>query len=142
MKANVVWKGEVQFEAESGSGHKVTMDGPPDLGGQNHGSRPMEMILMGLGGCASFDVVSMLQKGRQKIVSCIAECSAERADTVPAVFTKIHLNFVISGQQLKESLVKRAVTLSAEKYCSASILMERAGVKLTHSYVIQEIKND
>ena len=78
MKANVVWKGEVKFEAESGSGHKVIMDGPPDSGGQNKGSRPMEMILMGLGGCASFDVVSMLQKGRQSIVNCITECTAER----------------------------------------------------------------
>ena len=142
MKANVVWKGEVKFEAESGSGHKVIMDGPPDSGGQNKGSRPMEMILMGLGGCASFDVVSMLQKGRQSIVNCITECTAERADTVPAVFTKIHLNFVISGQQLKESQVKRAVSLSAEKYCSASIMMSKAGVELTHSYEIHETLND
>ncbi len=139
MKASVVWKGEVQFEAESGSGHKVVMDGPPDLGGRNQGSRPMEMILMGLGGCASFDVVLMLKKGRQNIVNCVTECSAERSDQVPAVFTEIHLNFVVSGNNLKESQVKRAVNLSAEKYCSASILMKRAGVKLTHSYEIHEI---
>jgi putative redox protein len=98
----------------------------------------MEMLLMGMGGCASFDVLSMLQKGRQDVVACVAELEAERADAVPAVFTKIHIKFVVTGNNLKEAQVKRAVALSAEKYCSASIMMEAAGVDVTHSYEIVE----
>jgi putative redox protein len=113
------------------------MDGPPDQGGENRGSRPMEMLLMGLGGCASFDVLSMLKKGRQQVTGCVAELEAERADAVPAVFTRIHLSFVVTGHDLKEAQVKRAVSLSAEKYCSASIMMEKAGVEVTHSYRIE-----
>jgi putative redox protein len=139
MKATVKWLGEVAFEAESGSGHQVVMDGPPDLGGQNKGVRPMEMLLMGMGGCASFDVMSMLKKSRQQVEGCVAELEAERADAVPAVFTRIHLKFIVSGKNLKESQVKRAVSLSAEKYCSASIMMEAAGVAITHSYEVVEI---
>ena len=123
MKACVHWTGNASFRADSESGHSVQMDGPPDHGGENLGPRPMEMLLMGMGGCASFDVMSMLSKGRQDVVSCVAELEAERADAVPAVFTKIHLNFVVTGRQLKEAQVKRAVSLSAEKYCSASIMM-------------------
>lgn len=138
MKASVHWTGNASFRADSESGHSVQMDGPPDHGGENLGPRPMEMLLMGMGGCASFDVMSMLSKGRQDVVSCVAELEAERADAVPAVFTKIHLNFVVTGHQLKEAQVKRAVSLSAEKYCSASIMMEKAGVEVTHSYRIQE----
>ena len=94
---------------------------------------------MGMGGCASFDVMSMLNKGRQDVVSCVAELSAERADAVPAVFTHIHLKFIVTGNQLKDAQVKRAVSLSAEKYCSASIMMEKAGVEVTHSYVVEEV---
>ena len=94
---------------------------------------------MGMGGCASFDVVSMLRKGRQDVLSCRAEIDAQRADAVPAVFTKIHLKFIVTGRQLKESHVKRAVSLSAEKYCSASIMMEAAGVEVSHSYEIVEL---
>lgn len=138
MKASVHWTGNASFRADSESGHSVQMDGPPDHGGENLGPRPMEMLLMGMGGCASFDVMSMLSKGRQDVVSCVAELEAERADAVPAVFTKIHLNFVVTGRQLKEAQVKRAVSLSAEKYCSASIMMEKAGVEVTHSYRIEE----
>ncbi|MBT8148682.1 MAG: OsmC family protein [Gammaproteobacteria bacterium] len=138
MKATVNWLGGASFEAESGSGHKVQMDGPPDHGGQNLGPRPMEMLLMGIGGCASFDVMTMLKKGRQDVQSCRAELQAERADNVPAVFTGIHMRFVVCGNKLKESQVKRAVSLSAEKYCSASIMMERAGVVVTHDYAIEE----
>ncbi len=138
MKACVHWTGNASFRADSESGHSVQMDGPPDHGGENLGPRPMEMLLMGMGGCASFDVMSMLSKGRQDVVSCVAELEAERADAVPAVFTKIHLNFVVTGRQLKEAQVKRAVSLSAEKYCSASIMMEKAGVEVTHSYRIEE----
>lgn len=139
MKATVRWVDGVSFEAESGSGHKVTMDGPPDLGGNNLGSRPMEMLLMGMGGCASFDVLSMLKKSRQEVTACEAQLDAERADAVPAVFTKIHMIFIVTGHGLKESQVKRAVSLSAEKYCSASIMMEAAGVEVTHSYEIREL---
>ena len=138
MKATVQWTGNVSFKAESETGHIVQMDGPADQGGENLGPRPMEMLLMGMGGCASFDVMSMLNKGRQDVVSCVAELSAERADAVPAVFTHIHLKFIVTGNQLKDAQVKRAVSLSAEKYCSASIMMEKAGVEVTHSYVVEE----
>jgi len=138
MKATVKWVDNVAFEAHSGTGHKVVMDGPEDHGGQNRGPRPMEMLLMGMGGCASFDVMSILTKSRQQVSSCVAEIEAERADAVPAVFTKIHLKFIVTGQNLKESQVKRAVSLSAEKYCSASIMMEAAGVEVTHSYEMSE----
>ncbi len=138
MKAAVSWTGNASFKAESESGHSVQMDGPPDHGGENLGPRPMELLLMGMGGCASFDVMSMLTKGRQDVVSCVAELEAERADAVPAVFTKIHLSFVVTGRKLKEAQVKRAVSLSAEKYCSASIMMEKAGVTVSHSYSIKE----
>jgi len=137
MKASVHWTGVVSFKAESETGHSVQMDGPPDQGGENRGPRPMEMLLMGLGGCASFDVLSMLKKGRQQVTNCVAELEADRADAVPAVFTRIHLNFVVTGHDLKEAQVKRAVSLSAEKYCSASIMMEKAGVEVTHSYRIE-----
>ena len=136
MKASIKWAEGVSFIAESGTGHQVQMDGPPDHGGQNLGPRPMEMLLMGMGGCASFDVIAMLKKGRQDVVACRAELEAERADAVPAVFTKIHLHFIVEGHALKEAQVKRAVSLSAEKYCSASIMMENAGVDVTHSYEI------
>lgn len=138
MQAIVEWTGGASFAAESGSGHRVQMDGPPDHGGENKGPRPMEMLLMGMGGCASFDVMSILQKGRQQVSSCRLELEAERADKVPAVFTKIRMRFIVTGSGLKESQVKRAVGLSAEKYCSASIMMERAGVQITHEYEIVE----
>jgi putative redox protein len=137
MQATVKWVDGVMFLGESGSGHSVVMDGAPDQGGRNMGVRPMEMILVGLGGCASFDVMSMLQKGRQQVTDCRAEVEAERVDAVPAVFSKIHLNFVVTGVNLKEAQVKRAVELSAEKYCSASIMLEAAGVEMSHSYVIE-----
>ncbi len=138
MKATVKWLDGVSFSAESETGHGVVMDGPPDLGGRNLGPRPMEMLLMGMGGCASFDVLSISQKSRQAVTACVVELDAERADTVPAVFTRIHLKFIVSGNKLKESQVKRAVSLSAEKYCSASIMMEAAGVEVSHSYEIIE----
>jgi putative redox protein len=114
------------------------MDGAPDQGGRNMGVRPMEMVLMGLGGCASFDVMTMLEKGRQQVTDCKTELEAERVDAVPAVFSKIHLHFIVTGTDLKESQVKRAVELSAEKYCSASIMLEAGGVEISHSYVIHQ----
>ncbi len=138
MKAKITWGGDAKFIAESGSGHAVTIDGPPDHGGQNQGPRPMEMMLMGLGGCTSFDVMSILKKSRQDVTDCVAELNAERADTVPSVFTKIHVHFIVTGKGLKENLVARAVKLSAEKYCSASIMLEKGGVEITHDYEIRE----
>ena len=138
MKATVKWTDGAMFVGESGSGHTVVMDGPPDLGGRNLGPRPMEMLLLGTGGCASFDVLSMLKKARQKVVDCRVELDAERADAVPAVFTRIAMHFVITGIGLKESQVKRAVELSAQKYCSASIMLGAAGVDVSHSYEIVE----
>ena len=137
MQATVKWVDGVMFLGESGSGHAVIMDGAPDQGGRNMGARPMEMILIGLGGCASFDVMTMLQKGRQAVSDCSVELTAERVDAVPAVFSKIHLNFLVTGTDLKDSQVKRAVEFSAEKYCSASIMLEAAGVEITHSYSVE-----
>ncbi|MGR6872766.1 OsmC family protein [Pseudomonas sp. HK3] len=139
MKARIKWVQDVMFLGESGSGHSVVMDGPEDLGGRNMGVRPMEMLLMGLGGCTSFDVMSILKKSRQDVVDCVAELDAERADAVPSVFTKIHVHFTVTGRGLKEAQVKRAVALSAEKYCSASIMLEQGGVEITHDYEIVEL---
>lgn len=139
MKARIKWVQDAMFLGESGSGHSVVMDGPEDHGGRNLGVRPMEMLLLGLGGCSSFDVMSILKKSRQNVVDCVAELEAERADAVPSIFTKIHLHFVVKGYGLKESQVKRAVALSAEKYCSASIMLESAGVEITHDYEVIEL---
>jgi putative redox protein len=133
MKAKISWNGEARFEAEAESHHTVLMDGPPEHGGKNSGPRPMEMMLMGIGGCAAFDVVHILKKGRQSIVSCDAQVEAVRSEEVPAVFTKIHLHFKVSGDNIKENIVRNAVKLSAEKYCSASIMLSKGGVEITHS---------
>ena len=140
MKGTVKWTDGAMFVGESGSGHAVVMDGPEDLGGRNMGARPMEMLLLGTGGCSIYDVLSMLKKSRQKVVDCRVEMDAERADAVPAVFTKINMHFVVTGVGLKENHVKRAVELSAEKYCSASIMLGAAGVEMTHSYEIVEFE--
>lgn len=134
MKARIQWTGDALFLAESGSGHAVVMDGPPEYGGRNLGPRPMEMLLIGLGGCSSFDVVNILKKARQPVEGCEAFLEAERAEEDPKVFTKIHLHFVVKGKGLKEAQVKRAVELSAEKYCSASIMLGRGGVEISHDY--------
>lgn len=138
MKARVKWVQDVMFVAESGSGHAIVMDGAPDHGGRNMGARPMELMLMGMGGCTSFDVIAILKKTRQNVTSCEAVLEAERADAVPAVFTRIHVHFVVKGRGLKEVHVKKAVELSAEKYCSASIMLGQAGVEITHDYEIIE----
>ncbi len=138
MQAEVHWKGEAQFEGKSGTGHNVIMDGPESAGGCNAGPRPMEMLLLGMGGCASFDVISILKKSRQQVSDCVARITAERADAVPAVFTNIEIEFEVIGNKLKESQVKRAVELSAEKYCSASIMLQKAGVNISHSYKITD----
>ncbi len=138
MKATVKWTDGRQFVTESGSGHSVVIDGPPDHGGRNTGPRPMEMLLMGMGACTSFDVLEILEKSRAPVADCVASIEAERADEVPSVFTKIHIHFTVSGQGLKEKQVKRAVELSADKYCSASIMLAKGGVEVTHSFTIVE----
>lgn len=137
MKTRVKWLDNMSFVGESGSGHSVVMDGPPEFGGRNLGVRPMEMLLLGLGGCASFDVVSMLKKGKQDLVDCEVEITAERAAEEPKVFTKIHLHFVISGNDLSDKRVSRAIELSAEKYCSASIMLGKTA-EITHDYEITD----
>ncbi|GAB3477294.1 OsmC family protein [Marinomonas epiphytica] len=134
MKTSVSWQEDVHFTAETGSGFKVEIDGKQELG-----PRPMELMLAGLGGCTSYDVVGILKKSRQDVVSCVAEIEADRADTIPSVFTEIRVKFVVTGRKLKESVVARAVKLSAEEYCSASLMLEKGGVKIVHSYEIIEI---
>lgn len=138
MKAKVRWAGEVKFELESETGHTITVDGPPDMGGKNQGPRPMELMLMSVGACSSIDVIHILKKARQDVTDCVCELQAERVDDVPAVFKNIHLHFTVTGKGLKENQVKRAVELSAEKYCSASIMLTRGGVSVTHGYEILE----
>ena len=139
MQVTVNWKGKVQFAAENTRGHTYVMDGPEDHGGENLGPRPMEMILMGLGGCSQFDVITILQKSRQKVQDCAIEISAERADEIPAVFTKIHMNVIVKGESLKEAHVKRAVELSIDKYCSVVKMLRQGGVEITHSYSIEQV---
>lgn len=138
MKARIKWLEDVTFVGESGSGHAVVMDGPPEMGGRNLGVRPMEMMLLGLGGCTSFDVLHILKKSRQVVTDCVAELSAERAETEPKVFTRIHVHFVVKGDNLSELKVRKAVELSAEKYCSASIMLGNAGVEISHDFEIVE----
>jgi len=137
MKARVKWLEEVTFVGESASGHAVVMDGPPEHGGRNIGIRPMEMLLLGMGGCTSFDVISILKKSRQSVVDCEVQIEADRADTEPKVFTRIHVHFIITGKELSEKHVQRAVQLSAEKYCSASIMLGKAA-EISHDYEIRE----
>lgn len=139
MQATVKWVDGAMFLGESGSGHTVVMDGAPEQGGRNMGVRPMETLLLGVGGCSAYDVMAMLRKARQQVTDCRVELQAERADAVPAVFTRIAMHFVVTGTALKESQVKRAVELSAEKYCSASIMLGAAGVAISHSYELVEV---
>jgi putative redox protein len=138
MHGTVKWLDGAMFIGESGSGHSVVMDGPEDLGGRNQSLRPMEMLLLGTGGCAIYDVISMLKKSRQPVTDCRVELQATRADAVPAVFESMNLHFVVTGNGVKESQVKRAVELSAEKYCSASIMLAAAGVTVTHSFAVED----
>ncbi|ALH95611.1 OsmC family protein [Acinetobacter equi] len=139
MQTSVHWLENVAFEAKSESGHSIIMDGSPEYGGENRGPRPMEMILMGLGGCASFDIVTILKKSRQDVTSVECFIKADRADTIPAVFTKIHLHFVVKGNSVKEKQVSKAVELSAEKYCSASKMLADGGVNISHDFEIVEL---
>jgi len=138
MKARVKWVENVTFLAESETGHSVVMDGAQEYGGRNLGPRPMELLLMGMGGCTAFDVILILKKSRQAVVDCVVELEATRADTDPKVFTAIHVHFIVKGTDLNEKHVARAVELSAEKYCSASIMLGKTA-KITHDYEIQPV---
>jgi len=135
MKCRIKWLEHMSFVGESGSGHSVVMDGAPDAGGRNLGVRPLEMLLLGLGGCTAFDVVSILRKSRQQLVDCEVEIEAERAESIPKVFTKIHLHFIVSGRDLDQSKVAKAIDLSADKYCSASRMLEKTAA-ITHDFEI------
>ncbi|HSQ07434.1 MAG TPA: OsmC family protein [Chromatiaceae bacterium] len=137
MKARIKWIEGAAMLGEAGSGHGVLMDGPPDFGGRNLGVRPMEMLLLGMGGCTEFDVLLILRKARQEVTDCVVELEAERAETDPKVFTRIHAHFILTGKGLSEKQVERAIKLSAEKFCSASIMLG-ATAAITHDFEIRE----
>jgi len=137
VKARIKWVQDVTFMGESGSGHAVVMDGPADEGGANRGVRPMEMLLLGMGGCTAFDVVHILKKARQPITDCVVELEAERATAPPKVFTRIHVHYRVKGRGLKDAQIKRAVALSTEKYCSASIMLAKTA-DISHDYEVLE----
>ena len=141
MQTSVHWLENVAFEAKSESGHSVVMDGSAEYGGENRGPRPMELILMGLGGCASLETVTSLKKSRQDVTDVVCHLKAEMADAIPAVFTKIHLHFIVTGKAVKAKQVEKAVELSAEKYCSASKMLSDGGVEITHDFEIIEVDN-
>jgi putative redox protein len=138
MKAEIKWIDGRAFEGAADSGHKVIMDGPPESGGQNRGIRPMETLLLGMGGCTAFDVVDILEKSREDVADCLLEINADRASEIPSVFTTIHIKYIVSGRALNRAKVERAVNLSAEKYCSASIMLAKTA-KITHEIEIVEL---
>lgn len=135
MKATIKWTGDVGFSGMAESGHIILMDGAPEAGGQNKGSRPMEVVLTGMGGCTAFDVVHILRKSRQEITDCVAEVDAQRAETDPKVFTHIHIHFIVTGKDLDPKKIQHAIELSATKYCSASIMLAKTA-KITHDFEI------
>ncbi|MGQ0619755.1 MAG: OsmC family protein [Panacagrimonas sp.] len=137
MQARIKWIENAAFVGETGSSHAIVIDGPPEIGGRNLGCRPMELMLLSVGSCSAVDVIHILRKARQPVRDCYVEVEGKRADTEPRVFTDIHLKFVISGESLNENQVRRAVDLSADKYCSASIMLKRGGVNVTHSYELR-----
>lgn len=137
MKARIRWKQNVAFEAETDSGHRLVMDGSPDVGGQNLGPRPMETVLIGTGACSAIDVILILKKSRQAVTDCFVELEADRATSDPKVFTRIHFHFVVSGQSLDPVKVDRAIRLSAETYCSASAMLAKTAA-ITHDFEIRE----
>jgi putative redox protein len=137
MKARVKWVEDVMFVGESGSGHSVVMDGAPAAGGRNLGVRPMEMMLLGLGGCSAFDVVLILKRSREAVTDCVVELDGERAETDPKVFTKVTMRYVVTGRSLDRKKVERAVQLSAEKYCSATAMFAKTA-QLEHAIEIVE----
>jgi putative redox protein len=137
MKARVKLVEGITFVAESGSGHAMVMDAAPDVGGRNLGARPMEMLLMGAGGCSAIDVVQILRKARQDFVDCVVELEAERAPEDPKVFTRIHLHYIVTGKGLNPVHVERAIKLSKEKYCSATIMLAKTA-EVTSDFEIRE----
>ena len=137
MKARIKFVEKVTFLAESGTGHAMVIDGAPAEGGRNLGPRPMELLLMGLGGCTAFDVVLILRKGREEVTDCVVEVEAERAATDPKVFTRIHMHYRVAGRGLAPAKVERAIALSAEKYCSASAMMSKTAT-ITHDWEVVE----
>lgn len=137
MKAEINWSQDVRFDASTETGHEIIMDGAPSHGGHNQGARPMELLLVGMGGCTGFDVVGILKKARADLQTLQIKLEAKRADDVPSVFTNIHVHFVLTGKDLKEKVVERAIELSAEKYCSASIMLGQTA-DITHSFEIIE----
>ena len=137
MECTVRWHEGMSFVAETGSGHLVCMDGAPEAGGRNLAPRPMELLLAGTGGCTAFDVVLILKRSRQDVTGCELKLQADRAETDPKVFTRINMHFVVSGRHLKPEAVARAVNLSAEKYCSASIMLGKTA-EITHSFEVIE----
>lgn len=137
MKSKVKWLDNMTFVGESASGHAVVMDGPPEFGGQNLGIRPMEMLILGLGGCSAFDVMLILNKSKQQVAHCEVELDYERAEDNPKVYTRIHMHFIISGRRIDPTRVEKAIALSAEKYCSASVMLGKTAV-ITHDYEIRE----
>ncbi|HUW98839.1 MAG TPA: OsmC family protein [Acidiferrobacter sp.] len=139
MKAVVEWDGEVAFSGTTETGHKLVMDGPAEYGGRNLGPRPTELVLVGMGGCTSFDVVHVLKKGRADVRGCVAHIDADRAPEDPKVFTRIHVHFVVTGRDLKESIVERAIRLSADKYCSVSIMLGKTA-EISHSFEIIDVE--
>lgn len=137
MKAEVKWLGGRAFEGTPDSGHSVIMDSSADFGGDDRGIRPMEMMMLGMGGCTSIDVMNMLEKSRQDVTACVAEITAERADTEPKVFVRMHVHFTVTGRGLEARRIERAIQLSAEKYCSASIMLGKTA-EITHDFEIIE----
>ncbi len=135
MKAKITWINGRAFLGESGSGHAIVMDGAPEAGGRNIGVRPMEMMLLGLGGCTAFDVVMILEKSRERITGCEVELESERATEDPKVFTKVKMIYTLKGHSLKPAMVERAIKLSAEKYCSASKMFEKTAT-IEHEWKI------
>jgi putative redox protein len=136
MQARIKWVENAEFLGETGSGHAVAIDGPAEIGGRNLGPRPMELMLLSVGSCSAVDVVHILKKARQPLATCEVEVTGERAETDPKVFTSIHLHFIVSGNGLSETHVRRAVELSAEKYCSASIMLRQAA-RVTHDFELR-----
>jgi putative redox protein len=137
MKARIKWVEQVSFLGETESGHAVLMDGPPEGGGRNLGPRPMEMVLLGTAGCTTYDVIHILKKSRQQVTDCVVQIEAERATEDPKVFTKIHFHFVVTGKSMKPEQVEKAIKLSAEKYCSASIMLGKMA-DITHDFELLE----
>jgi len=135
METQLKWAGNAAFVGRASSGHNVVMDGPAEGGGRNLGPRPMEMLILGMGACSAYDVVSILKKSRQEITGCEINISSKRAESDPKVFTDIHMHFVVGGRNLKQKQVERAIKLSAEKYCSASIMLG-AIANITHDFEI------